>query len=145
MNKIVVSGGFDPLHTGHIRMLKEAAEWGNLTIILNSDRFLKEKKGYIVMPFKERKEILESVKWVDKVVPCIDKDQTVCKTLEKLKPDIFANGGDRKKNNIPELEVCQRLGIHAIFKIGGKKIKSSSKIYENFNNGRSRIRRKRIS
>ena len=101
MKKIVVSGGFDPVHIGHLQMLEEAKNLGShLTVILNSDRFLKEKKGFVFMPFKERKKILSGFKAVDKVVRCIDKDSTVKETLKNLKKrnlvDIFANGGDRR-------------------------------------------------
>ncbi len=124
---VATSGGYDPLHIGHIRCFKEAKKLGDkLIVILNSDKFLKKKKGYVFMPYKERKEIIESVKYVDKVVGCVDKDQTVCKTLELLKPDIFAKGGDRNLKNIPEKEVCERLGIKMVFNVGGGKIQSSS-------------------
>ena len=124
---VVVSGGFDPLHVGHIRMFNEAKKLGDrLVVILNSDIFLIEKKGYVFIKFKERKEILENIKSVDKVVPSIDKDQTICKTLERLKPDIFVNGGDRTMDNIPEKEICKRTGIKMVFSVGGKKIQSSS-------------------
>jgi D-beta-D-heptose 7-phosphate kinase/D-beta-D-heptose 1-phosphate adenosyltransferase len=128
MTTVAVSGGFDPVHIGHIRYFKAAKKLGDkLVLILNSDRFLKNKKGYIFMPFKERKEILENIKYIDKIIPCIDKDQTVCKTLRKLKPDIFANGGDRNaKNVISEKKICKEVGIKMVFGIGGKKIQSSS-------------------
>uniref|UniRef100_A0A7C3SR27 Cytidyltransferase n=1 Tax=Dictyoglomus turgidum TaxID=513050 RepID=A0A7C3SR27_9BACT len=130
---VAVSGGFDPVHVGHIRYFKEAKKLGDkLIVILNSDRFLMKKKGYVFMPFKERKEILESIKWVDKVIPAIDKDQTVCKTLAKLKPDIFAKGGDRTLENIPEKEVCEKLGIKMVFGVGGGKIQSSSWLLNKF-------------
>lgn len=131
--KVVVSGGFDPLHIGHIRYFKAAKKLGRLIVILNSDRFLKNKKGFVFMPFKERKEIIESIKYVDKVVLCIDRDQSVSKTLEKLKPDIFAKGGDRKITNIPEseIETCKRLKIKMIFLVGGKKIQSSTRLCQN--------------
>jgi len=123
---VAVSGGFDPLHVGHIQYFRKAKELGDeLIVILNSDKFLLNKKGYIFMSYKERKEIIESIRCVDKVVPCIDKDQSVCKTLEKIKPDIFAKGGDRTLLNIPEKEVCERLGIKMIFGVG-EKIQSSS-------------------
>lgn len=123
---IAVSGGFDPIHIGHIRYFKEASELGELVVILNTDRFLKKKKGFVFMPYKERKEIIESIKYVNRVVKCIDKDQTVIKTLKSLKPDIFAKGGDRNLNNIPEKEICEELGIKMIFGVGGGKIQSSS-------------------
>lgn len=127
MKKVAVSGGFDPLHVGHINLFKEAKKLGDyLVVILNSDEFLMTKKKYIFMPFEQRKEMIESIRWVDEVVPCIDKDQTVCQTLRKIKPDIFANGGDRNKKNIPEVAICQEIGAQMVFNIGGGKIQSSS-------------------
>lgn len=140
MKKIVVSGGFDPVHIGHLEMLKEAREIGDhLTVILNSDKFLKEKKGFIFMPFKERKKILLGFSVVDDVRKCIDKDNTVCETLKLLrlknKVDVFANGGDRKnKNDIPEYKICKKLKIKMIFNIGGGKIQSSSELTDQFRN-----------
>lgn len=128
-SKVIVatSGGFDPIHIGHIRLFKEAKKLGNkLLVILNTDAFLLCKKGYVFIPFDERKEILEAIKYIDEVVPCIDIDQTVCKTLEKLKPDIFAKGGDRIELNTPEVSLCRELGIKVIFNVGGAKIQSSS-------------------
>lgn len=124
--KIAISGGFDPLHTGHLKMIKEASEFGDVIVFLNSDDFLMKKKDYVFMNFAQRKELLESIKWVKEVVAVIDKDQTVCGTLKKYKPDIFANGGDRTRKNIPEVDTCKHLGIKMIFGIGGKKIQSSS-------------------
>lgn len=127
MKKVAVSGGFDPLHVGHINLFKDAKKLGDyLVVILNSDEFLMTKKKYIFMPFEQRKEMIESIRWVDEVVPCIDKDQTVCQTLRKIKPDIFANGGDRNKKNIPEVAICQEIGAQMVFNIGGGKIQSSS-------------------
>lgn len=115
------------MHVGHVRMFKQAKKLGDrLVVILNSDRFLKKKKNYVFMPFKERKEMIEGIRYVDRVVPCIDKDQTVCQTLRKLKPDIFANGGDRTDKNIPEYALCDELGIKMIFNVGGGKVQSSS-------------------
>lgn len=127
LRTVAVSGGFDPVHIGHIRLFKEAKELGSrLVVILNSDRFLAIKKGNPFMPFKERKEVLESIKYIDKVIPCIDTDQSVCKTLEILKPAIFANGGDRTDKNIPEMEICEKHNIKLVFGVGGEKIQSSS-------------------
>ena len=134
---VAVSGGFSCLHIGHIRLLKEAKKFGHLVVILNSDRFLTIKKGRPFMPFNERKNILESIRYVDKVIPCIDKDQSVCETLKKLKPNIFANGGDRINGNILETEVCEENNIKMMFGIGGGKIESSSNLIKNavnFNN-----------
>ena len=130
---VAVSGGFDPIHIGHIRYFKEARKLGDkLVVILNTDEFLIKKKGYVFMPFEERKEILESIRWVDEVIPSIDKDQTVCRTLAELKPDIFAKGGDRTLENIPERTVCERLGIKMVFGVGGGKFQSSSWLLNKF-------------
>jgi len=133
MLTVAVSGGFDPLHVGHIEYIKLAKELagkdGKVVCILNSDKFLMNKKGFIFMNFQERKQIMESIKYIDRVVECIDADQTVCKTLEILKPDIFAKGGDRGYFNSPEVEVCLRLGIHFVDGLGDK-IQSSSKLVE---------------
>ena len=127
MKIVAVSGGYDPVHVGHIRQFKAAKSLGDkLCVILNSDRFLKNKKGFVFVPFKERKEILESIKYIDKVIPCTDRDQSVCKTLAKLKPNIFAKGGDRTLKNIPEADICRKYKIKMVFGVGGKKIQSSS-------------------
>ncbi len=142
MKKIVVSGGFDPVHVGHLEMFKKAKGLGKyLTVILNSDKFLKEKKGFVFMPYAERKKILLGFECVDRVEKCIDKDNTVCETLKKLKIknqiDIFANGGDRKnKNDIPEYSICKKMGIKMLFDIGGGKIQSSSSLTKKFTNYR---------
>ena len=132
MKVITVSGGFDPLHIGHLRMFKEAKELGDhLLVIVNDDEFLCRKKGSNFMSLEDRVEIVKAVKYVDQVCVAIDDDNTVCKTLEKYKPDIFANGGDRQNMaDIPEAEICRKLGIKMIFGIGGGKIRSSSELVE---------------
>ncbi len=135
---VIVSGGFDPIHIGHIRYFKEAKSLGDyLIVILNSDDFLIKKKGYALMPFKERKEIIESIKYVDNVIHCLDQDNTVCKTLKKIKEGfkdwdiIFANGGDRDINNVPEKHICNNLAIELRYNVGGEKIQSSSELVKN--------------
>ncbi|MCK9461616.1 MAG: adenylyltransferase/cytidyltransferase family protein [Proteobacteria bacterium] len=129
---VAVSGGLDPVHIGHIRLMKEASQYGRVKVILNSDRFLIEKKGYVFMPFDERKEVIEAIKYVDEVVPCIDEDQSVCETLKMLKPDYFVNGGDRFSDNIPEKKICEDHGIKMIFNAGeGGKVESSSELVKN--------------
>lgn len=133
---VTVSGGFDPVHIGHVRMFQEAKKLGNkLVVILNNDNWLKAKKGYSFMDEKERKEIIEFIKGVDEVIltnhGSNSKDMSVCVELKKIKPDIFANGGDRKLDNIPEVAVCKQIGCKMIFNIGkGGKVQSSSWLLE---------------
>ena len=135
---VAVSGGFDPIHAGHTRMFKEARRLGDkLVVILNNDNWLKAKKGFVFMQDKERKEIIEAMRFVDKVVLTAhtknDSDKSVCRELLKIKPYIFANGGDRKKDNIPEVAVCQKIGCKMVFNIGhGGKIQSSSWLLKEF-------------
>lgn len=133
--KVAVAGGFDPLHIGHIRHFKEAKVLGDeLIVFLNTDEWLKKKKGYSFMPWEERREVIESIKYVDKVVKVIDKGPSVSKTLEKYKPDIFAKGGDRNIFNIPgsEIQVCKKYNIKLVFGVGGEKIQSSSWLLNSF-------------
>ena len=130
---VVVSGGFDPLHKGHVRMFKAARKLGDtLVVIMNNDNWLKNKKGYVFMPEDERKEIIEELECVDRVAltkhSLASNDVSVCETLMELKPDIFANGGDRKEDNIPEYKLCGELGIEMVFNVGGDKVQSSSEL-----------------
>jgi len=123
---IAVSGGFDPIHKGHIQMIREASEYGNVIVILNSDEWLIRKKGYKFMSFEERAYIAGSIKGVTMVTTVDDSDNTVCSALRRFKPDYFANGGDRYDTNTPEMSVCEELGIEMLWNIGGGKIQSSS-------------------
>ena len=124
--KIVASGYFDPIHIGHIEYLKLAKQLGGtLIVIVNNDKQAKMKKGFSFMDEKERLEIVKNIKHVDDVFLSIDEDSTVCKSLEKLKPDIFAKGGDRNSSNIPELEICNKYNIKIVDGLGNK-IQSSS-------------------
>ena len=123
---ICVSGGFDPVHIGHLRMMQEASKFGEVIAIVNSDKWLMRKKGYIFMPFKERCEIIKGFTAVTSTSHVNDADNTVCEALRRLKPDYFANGGDRKTNNTPEMDVCEELGIEMLWGVGGGKIQSSS-------------------
>ena len=129
MKIVAVSGYFDPIHVGHIEYFKLAKKLGDkLVVILNNDEQAKLKKGSAFMPQEERKAILEALRDVDEVFLSIDKDGTVCRSLEALKPDIFAKGGDRFIGEVPETEVCREMGIEMIDSLG-KKIQSSRNFY----------------
>ncbi len=125
---VATSGYFDPLHLGHIEYLMKAKELGNkLIVIVNNDKQAHLKKGFEFMPFKERMEIVKALKFVDEVFPSIDEDKTVCKSLEAVKPSIFAKGGDRFSHEIPEKAICDKLGIEIVHGLG-EKIQSSSEL-----------------
>ena len=123
---VAVSGGCDPVHFGHVRMIQEASQFGDVIVILNSDEWLMRKKGFVFMPWEERAEILSAIKGVKKVVRVDDSDGSVCEALRREKPTYFANGGDRTDKNTPEMEVCTDLGISMLWGVGGGKIQSSS-------------------
>jgi D-beta-D-heptose 7-phosphate kinase/D-beta-D-heptose 1-phosphate adenosyltransferase len=128
---IMVSGGFDPVHIGHIRMILDAARHDDVIVVANSDDWLFRKKGFVFMEFEQRAEILAAIKGVVKVSGVDDTDGTVCEAIRRLKPDIFANGGDRRKNNTPEHDVCAELGVKMLWGIGGEdKADSSSDLVE---------------
>lgn len=130
MRTVAVSGGFDPLHVGHLRMFEAARKLGDhLTVILNNDNWLRKKKGFVFMPEQERAEIIRGLKCVNQVVitnhdaECADR--SVCRELSLLDVDVFANGGDRVADNIPEVDLCKRMGIAMVFNVGGGKEQSS--------------------
>ena len=135
---VAVSGGFDPVHIGHVRMFKEAKKLGDwLVVILNNDHWLKKKKGFVFMPQHERKELIEALEVVDQVVltghAAGATDMSVVRELKKIKPHIFANGGDRVHDNIPEVAVCTAIGCEMVFNVGsGGKVQSSSWLLTNF-------------
>jgi D-beta-D-heptose 7-phosphate kinase/D-beta-D-heptose 1-phosphate adenosyltransferase len=132
LKKVVVAtgGGFDPLHEGHIRLFKEAKKLGDVLIVmLNSDEQLIKKKGKtFYLDQQERKEIIESIKYVDKVIIDPGKDVTCEEALKLIKPDILAKGGDRTPGNMAEIEikVCKELGCKIVYDVGGTKVQSSS-------------------
>ncbi len=137
--KVMVSGGFDPIHIGHIRLFKEAKALGNkLIVVLNNDHWLKKKKGAVFMSEDDRKEIIGSLACVDEVIISNHlenpSDMSGCAELRQIKPNIFANGGDRWLNNIPEVTVCQEIGTQLIFGVGGSKLRSSSELLNNYVN-----------
>ena len=123
---VVTSGYFDPLHVGHIEYLELAKKLGDkLIVIINNDVQAKLKKSRSFMNEQDRMKIISSLTCVDEVFLSIDKDKTQCKSLEFLKPDIFANGGDRNNDEIPESAICTKLNIKIVDGLGNK-IRSSS-------------------
>ena len=138
---IAVSGGFDPIHKGHVKMIQEAAEYGQVIVILNSDDWLERKKGYKFMDFAERSYIVGSIKGVTMTSGVDDSDGTVCEALKRIRPDYFANGGDRILSNTPEMDLCVELGIQMMWNVGGGKEQSSSDLvnsvrwYDEFSGG----------
>ncbi len=146
---VAVSGGFDPIHVGHVRLFEEARKLGDvLVVILNNDNWLQKKKRHVFMPEAERKEIIAALKPVDRVLltkhpenPKTPHDMSVSRELKELKPDIFANGGDRDEKNASDpnsslhadIQTCQTYGIKMIFNIGdGGKVQSSSWLLSNY-------------
>ena len=129
---VAVSGGFDPIHVGHIRHFIDAKKLGDkLVVILNNDNWLALKKGKAFMHEQERKEIIEALSSVDEVIITGHEpgtnDISICKELENIKPDIYAKGGDRTADNIPEFVLANKLGVKLVFNVGkGGKIQSSS-------------------
>jgi D-beta-D-heptose 7-phosphate kinase/D-beta-D-heptose 1-phosphate adenosyltransferase len=140
MTTVAISGGFDPIHIGHIEMMQEAKALGDrLVVIINNNNWLMKKKGFVFMDEKERAAIIKAVRYVDDVIitshPENPTDMSVCGELKQLKPDIFANGGDRDKKDAdkktsslnPEQALCLKLGIKLVFNVGKSgKIQSSS-------------------
>lgn len=137
MNKrtvVIVSGYFNPIHKGHVRMIRHARQLGDyLIVIVNNDAQQLQKKGKIIMPQDEREEIVAALRDVDEVVLATDQDRTVCKTLEIIAIEhssdrlIFANGGDRAApKDIPETAVCNEFGIEMKFGVGGEDKPQSS-------------------
>ncbi len=125
---VAVSGYFDPIHVGHLEYLKLAKQLGDkLIVIVNNDKqaILKKRKSF--MNEKDRMEIISALQCVDEVFLSIDDDKSVCKSLEFLKPNIFANGGDRSLSEIPETAIIEKYSIKMVDGLG-EKIRSSSKI-----------------
>lgn len=126
---VVASGGFDPVHPGHASNLLEARKLGDtLVVLVNGDAFLRAKKGKPFQDLKTRCQIVSFLRGVDYVVPFeIENDSTVCEALRRLRPHVFAKGGDRAAPHlVPEWETCQQLGIEIVFGVGASKEWSSS-------------------
>ena len=132
MRKVAVSGYFNPLHEGHINLLRDAKKLGDyLIVIINNDKQVKVKGSTPFMGEDERIKIVGAIRYVDEVFLSIDNDLSICKSLKKVNPDIFANGGDRHQGEVPEAKVCRELNIEMIDGVGGDKVQSSSELLKN--------------
>ena len=130
MKVVVVSGYFDPIHVGHLELMEKAKSLGDkLIVIVNNDKqvIMKRGKGPF-MNQDDRKKLIESIKHVDEAFISIDEDRSVCASLRAIKPNIFANGGDRHQGEVPETSVCRELGIEMVDG-QGQKIASSRNYY----------------
>ena len=129
---ILVSGGFDPIHSGHIKLINDANKYGDVVVLLNSDEWLQNKKGKEFLPFSERKIIMQNIKGVIDVIEFDDSDKTCVDGIQKAKSLFknnlikFANGGDRNNNTTPETDYCDKNNIETLFEIGGNNKSNSS-------------------
>ena len=136
---IILSGGFAPVHVGHLRMFKAAKEDYGATVVVgvNSDEWLCRKKGQPFMPLTERLEIIKGFKYVDYVYSFDDDDETACDLIRKITQMYgefqgsdthiyFGNGGDRTTDTTPEMDYCEERGVELIWNVGGGKVQSSS-------------------
>jgi D-beta-D-heptose 7-phosphate kinase/D-beta-D-heptose 1-phosphate adenosyltransferase len=131
-NVILISGGFDPIHSGHIKLINDANKYGDVIVLLNSDEWLRKKKGKEFLPFYERKIIMKNIKGVIDVIEFDDSDKTCIDGIKKAKSLYknnvikFANGGDRNNKTTPEKEFCDKNDIETLFAIGGNNKSNSS-------------------
>ena len=131
-NIILVSGGFDPIHSGHMKLISDACKHGEVVVLLNSDEWLRNKKGKEFLPMYERKIIMQNIKCVIDVLEFDDSDKTcidgIKKAIEKYKNHNikFANGGDRNKETTPELKFCNNNNVENLWGIGGNDKSNSS-------------------
>jgi|TARA_B110000438_G_C15736530_1_gene616596 D-beta-D-heptose 7-phosphate kinase/D-beta-D-heptose 1-phosphate adenosyltransferase len=137
---VLISGGFDPIHSGHIKLIQDASNYGSIVVLLNSDQWLRRKKGKEFLNFDERKIIMGSIKGVIEVLSFDDTDNTcingIKESIIKYPSSIikFANGGDRNNHTTPEVEFCSNNKVETIWGIGGNnKINSSSWILKKWN------------
>lgn len=129
---ILVTGGFDPIHSGHISLIKHASKFGRVVVGLNSDEWLIRKKGKAFMSFEERKDIISNFKNVMEVIQFNDSNGTAIDAIEKIKQQwpksrtVFVNGGDKISGNTPETEYCKKNNVINLFGIGGERKQNSS-------------------
>lgn len=135
---VMVSGGFDPIHPGHIRYFRDAKKLGDkLVVVINNDHWIRLKKGKSFMSAKDRAEVISAFRDVDDIIISTHKkntkDMSVCEEILEVRPDVFANGGDRKLDNVPEVDVCREIGCKMVFNVGkGGKIRSSSELLKKY-------------
>jgi D-beta-D-heptose 7-phosphate kinase/D-beta-D-heptose 1-phosphate adenosyltransferase len=135
---MILSGGFDPLHVGHIRMIQAARDTAGLVVVgVNSDEWVTRSKGFCFLPMPERCEILASVRGVTSAVPFADEDNTAIDLIRRVhamasqgSKIAFGNGGDRTEGNVPEVEICKRLGIDLVWNVGGGPVSRSKELWE---------------
>ena len=134
---VITSGYFNPIHIGHIALLRAASDLGDeVLVIVNNDRQQLQKKGKIITPENERLAVAAAIRYVDEIVLSVDTDATVAKTLEMIarrysdRRLVFANGGDRHSGEVvPEEAICQAHGIEMAYDLGGnEKLNSSTNI-----------------
>jgi len=139
---VITSGFFNPIHIGHINLIREAKLMGDfLVVIVNNDEQVKLKGSMPFMAEKERVEIVKALKYADRVMLAVDKDAFVPETLRAIVKEhqgefIFAKGGDRNFDNLPESEkqVCREFNIQVVNNVGGEKVQSSSWLVNNVKN-----------
>ena len=134
---VMTVGGYDPLHIGHISHFKEAKKLGDvLIVVVQSDKWLVRKKGKYLISLSDRMEIIRNLEPVDYVIGWHDDTISCHRIIEALRPNVFAKGGDRTKDNLPkeEIETCKRLGVEIAYNVGARKIRSSSELLSNYHN-----------
>ena len=117
---ILISGAFNPLHFGHLLLLKDASKYGKVIVALNSDEWVIKNKGHLLFDFETRKSILEECKYVHKVISFDDSEGDVTYALFEVRPTYFGNGGSATSLSVPkeEMQVCGYLGIEPVFDLG---------------------------
>tara|TARA_Y100000593_G_scaffold19489_3_gene39032 strand:+ start:3209 stop:3658 length:450 start_codon:yes stop_codon:yes gene_type:complete len=131
---IALSGGFNPARRSHIAMILDASKLGDVVIILNSDEWCKRHSWnkQLFSVYENREAVLRQIPGVVDVIPAEDDDDTVCKTLKKIKPDFFGNGGIRNVTNTPEVELCREMGIGTIWYLGDSRDKKVLELAETY-------------
>lgn len=132
---LVLSGGFDPLHVGHVRMIQSARDLAALVVVgVNSDDWLRRNRGAANMPFEDRREIVASIRGVTSAVGFDDADDTarnLIRMVHTMSPGAkiaFGNGGDRTALNVPEVDLCTELGVDLVWGLGGQRVEASSEL-----------------